>query len=289
MPIHTKAKVRCRSKEVGEVSRLIVSQTARRITHFVVQTAEGEVVVPLDHGVTVDPDQGVHLDMDPEHLKTLPRFRREEYKEVEASELIPFAEPFPGETVTAVPPAERDITRRRFFGQLGALLGAIPALALVYPIFKYIKYPMYQGFNNQWIPIGKVDQLTQVDVPQLIKFTKVTQEAYMTNRVEKSHWVVKASPGLLSEVYQVEENRVFRSNEGKVIWENRDVDVIVYSGKCPHLGCAYRWESGQKQFLCPCHLSAFRLDGVVTGGPAPRRLDTLPVKVEQGEIKIIVA
>ena len=289
MPIRTKAKVRCLDGEAGEVSRLIVSQTAREITHFVVQTAEGEVVVPLDERVSVRPTDVVNLDVYADHLKKLPAFHREDYKEVELAELVPHVDAFPGEALTTVPPAERDISRRRFFGRLGALLGTIPALALVYPIYKYIRYPMYQGLDNRWIPIGTMDRLAQVDVPRLIRFPKVTQEAYMTNRVEKAHWGIRASASLLSRVFQEEGNRVFKDEAGQTIWENKDVDVIVYSGKCPHLGCAYRWEPPRNRFVCPCHISVFLLDGVVVSGPAPRRLDTLPVKVEGKTIKIIDA
>ena len=52
-----------------------------------------------------------------------------------------------------------------------------------------------------------------------------------------------------------------------------DQNVIAYTPACTHLGCAYHWDEQQKYFLCPCHTSAFSLDGKVIMGPAPRPLD----------------
>ncbi len=57
----------------------------------------------------------------------------------------------------------------------------------------------------------------------------------------------------------------------------------VYNGRCTHLGCNYALDQEKKVFRCPCHTGFFDLkSGAVLGGPPPRPLDTLPVKVEDG-------
>jgi menaquinol-cytochrome c reductase iron-sulfur subunit len=56
----------------------------------------------------------------------------------------------------------------------------------------------------------------------------------------------------------------------------------IYSPVCPHLGCNYVWNPTRGRFECPCHASVFALDGRVLSGPAPRPLDTLAFKVEDG-------
>jgi rieske iron-sulfur protein len=66
--------------------------------------------------------------------------------------------------------------------------------------------------------------------------------------------------------------------------------VVVYSAFCTHQGCPVSmWEPKNNSLLCSCHASQFdpRDGGAVVGGPAPRRLATLPVKVEDG--KVVVA
>jgi len=61
--------------------------------------------------------------------------------------------------------------------------------------------------------------------------------------------------------------------------------IVAYSGVCTHAGCDVTlWTPETKRFRCPCHESEFdpRDGGHVIGGPAPRRLPTLPVKVVDG-------
>ena len=63
--------------------------------------------------------------------------------------------------------------------------------------------------------------------------------------------------------------------------------VVAYSGVCTHAGCDVTlWQSETRRFRCPCHESEFdpRDRGRVVGGPAPRRLPRLPVKVVDGAI-----
>ena len=41
---------------------------------------------------------------------------------------------------------------------------------------------------------------------------------------------------------------------------------------CTHEGCVIDYAAGNPPITCPCHGSAFTLDGVVVGGPANRSL-----------------
>jgi rieske iron-sulfur protein len=63
--------------------------------------------------------------------------------------------------------------------------------------------------------------------------------------------------------------------------------IVAYSGVCTHAGCDVTvWQTVTRRFRCPCHESEFdpRDSGRVVGGPAPRRLPRLPVKVVDGVI-----
>jgi Rieske Fe-S protein len=61
--------------------------------------------------------------------------------------------------------------------------------------------------------------------------------------------------------------------------------IMAYSAICTHEGCEVTdWHEQTKTLECPCHLSQFDpKDGArVIGGPAPRRLPTLPLKIANG-------
>lgn len=66
----------------------------------------------------------------------------------------------------------------------------------------------------------------------------------------------------------------------------REGALHAYSTVCPHLGCAVDYDPESKKFKCPCHRSAFALDGTVEAGPSPRPLDALEVKEEDGLVTI---
>lgn len=63
-------------------------------------------------------------------------------------------------------------------------------------------------------------------------------------------------------------------------------EVEALSSICPHLGCAVDFDARDNVFKCPCHRSAFAADGAKLSGPSKRGLDPLPVKVEDGRVKI---
>jgi menaquinol-cytochrome c reductase iron-sulfur subunit len=91
-----------------------------------------------------------------------------------------------------------------------------------------------------------------------MNFFARAEDAYRHETTVHSVWVVKRSPD----------------------------EVTVFSPICTHLGCYFKWDAGTGHFECPCHGSVFSMDGKVLGGPAPRPLDTLPAKIENGVLLI---
>jgi menaquinol-cytochrome c reductase iron-sulfur subunit len=63
-------------------------------------------------------------------------------------------------------------------------------------------------------------------------------------------------------------------------------EVQALSSVCPHLGCAVDFDAEAKVFKCPCHRSAFDVNGEKVSGPSKRGLDPLPVQVDQGRVKV---
>lgn len=70
----------------------------------------------------------------------------------------------------------------------------------------------------------------------------------------------------------------------------RAVDgVAAYSAICTHQGCEVAsWDAQSKTLWCPCHDSKYdpRENGRVVGGPAPKRLAALPLKVVDGVLTV---
>ena len=67
-----------------------------------------------------------------------------------------------------------------------------------------------------------------------------------------------------------------------------DGGFIALSLRCTHLGCSVEWEEDKKRFICPCHSSAFAMNGDVQNPPAPKALDYYPILIEKGVIKVDV-
>lgn len=292
-----KSKVRCTDREVGEVTRVIVDPLSKEISHIVVGgngAGRLERQIPTDQLQKVTDDL-VDLGVASSELERFPVFNREGYvttHEVEIAHLEENLHVEPGEVLVPVPELERNVKRRTFFSALTNAIGALIALPLVFPVLKYLMKPMYAPFDNSWINVGNASKIKAENVGVQYKFKRKTKEAFMPEaEIDKNVWVIKATPDVLQQVYKGKDME-FRDHAGRTIWTNKhDFPYVAYSGKCPHLGCGYKWRTHKtlgQVFLCPCHLSIYDASGKVLDGPAPRPLDVLPIRVAaNGAIEII--
>jgi menaquinol-cytochrome c reductase iron-sulfur subunit len=144
-----------------------------------------------------------------------------------------------------------ETTRREFFGRaIGTIIGLI-GIGLSVPLLGYAIFPTLKKREESWSEVGTVDELA-VNRPKEFEVVYSVKSGWMTSDSVRSVWA-------------------FRTPDG---------EVVAYSPICPHLGCGYRWESERGEFLCPCHNSVFDLSGRVLAGPAPRPLDTLPIRLD---------
>jgi cytochrome b6-f complex iron-sulfur subunit len=61
-------------------------------------------------------------------------------------------------------------------------------------------------------------------------------------------------------------------------------DLVALSAVCTHLGCTVGFNSSAQIFHCPCHGGKYDRDGNVIGGPPPKPLERLNVRVEDDKI-----
>lgn len=133
-------------------------------------------------------------------------------------------------------------------GFFSAVLAGVPALrAFLSPTFRHKR-------AEKWIRLGEVDQFDP-EVPTKVDFVDTVRDAWVEARRLRSVWIY--------------------TDDGE--------RFTVYNGRCTHLGCIYSYDEAQQVFRCPCHTGFFDVkSGNVLGGPPPRALDTLAVKVEDG-------
>jgi menaquinol-cytochrome c reductase iron-sulfur subunit len=67
---------------------------------------------------------------------------------------------------------------------------------------------------------------------------------------------------------------------------SEDGPIKAFSTICPHLGCGIDFDEKRGKFECPCHDSAFDLDGRCLGGPSPRSLDELETRIEGRDVLV---
>jgi nitrite reductase/ring-hydroxylating ferredoxin subunit len=101
---------------------------------------------------------------------------------------------------------------------------------------------------------------------------------------------VDARTGTLRDGSRLNQILLVRFSSGDLSEETRGRSgngIVAYSGVCTHAGCDVTlWKAEVRRFRCPCHESEFDpRDGArVVGGPAPRRLPALAVKIADGAL-----
>ena len=75
--------------------------------------------------------------------------------------------------------------------------------------------------------------------------------------------------------------------DGRFFLVNSPQGILALYQACTHLDCLLYWDEESREFVCPCHASAFNLYGDYLRGPAPRGMDRFPVQVFDQENNLI--
>ena len=130
--------------------------------------------------------------------------------------------------------------------------------------------------NKIWIGIGAIASIEVLGISINFLFHSSKKE-----KKDLSSFVVA---GLVEDF---KPNSVTSFRSGKFYLSRlQDGGFIAMSLKCSHLGCSVLWNEEKNKFICPCHASTFDLVGNVINPPAPRPLDTFPVIIEEGIVKV---
>jgi menaquinol-cytochrome c reductase iron-sulfur subunit len=150
-----------------------------------------------------------------------------------------------------------DSPRRSFLKKVVGILSTPLFVFLGWPFVQNVVGTIYRIPKAFFAKIGPLDSFPTGE-PVLPKYRSEVTNAYIRSDLLRDVWVIRHS----------------------------DTEVTVFSPICPHLGCRYNWYPQARKFICPCHGSVFSIEGKVLGGPAPRGLDTLSWKIENGDLYI---
>jgi menaquinol-cytochrome c reductase iron-sulfur subunit len=146
-------------------------------------------------------------------------------------------------------------TRRTFLKMLIMVITFFTSLILGIPFVRSLIVSKSSEAKQVWHRVAEINSLPE-GRPIKLNFFARFEDAYRYESAMHSVWAVKHS----------------------------ESDITVYYPICTHLGCYYKWNAGTGHFECPCHGSIFSVDGKVLGGPAPRTLDTLPARIDNGAL-----
>lgn len=63
-------------------------------------------------------------------------------------------------------------------------------------------------------------------------------------------------------------------------------EVFAINPECTHKKCQVAYKAALRGLACKCHKSAFKMDGTVVSGPAPRPLQTFPAQLRGDQVVI---
>ena len=153
-----------------------------------------------------------------------------------------------------------DQSKRNFMAVFACFIGSLIGIAVAFPVIGFLFHPLrkktvYSG--RDFIKVGNINDINAVNPRKTtIRSSKTDGWNRFDNIVLGAVWLIKKG----------------------------DNEIVAFSSVCPHLGCGIDWSQKKRQFICPCHVSVFDINGNVLSGPSPRQMDVLDTKIENGEI-----
>jgi len=154
---------------------------------------------------------------------------------------------------------EGSVTRRSFLGVLLGFGTVVMGAALSVPLLRFALHPLLTKTTEiGWSDVGKVDEFASLTAPAKRLIRVEQRDAWRRIISEKAIYVLPPKNGTMR----------------------------ILSPICPHLGCSIPWNETKQEFICPCHVAVFAMDGAKISGPAPRSMDDLESKIENGMLKV---
>ncbi|MCI0744532.1 MAG: Rieske 2Fe-2S domain-containing protein [Verrucomicrobia subdivision 3 bacterium] len=156
--------------------------------------------------------------------------------------------------LTPLNPQRRGFIKRFSAGLIGGVLGLVPFLSGLAVLFDPLRR---KSAGASAIHVASLSAIPEDGTPR--KFSVLASRADAWNK----------SP-------QTPIGAVYLRRTGPKT-------VKAFNVVCPHAGCFVEFVAARKSYYCPCHRSAFALDGAIaSASPAKRGLDELEVEIRNG-------
>ncbi len=135
-------------------------------------------------------------------------------------------------------------------------------------------------FNKIWAGLGMLAGFNLI----ILVGGFLAQCRRLTKKIELNNFVE------VGNVDEIKPNSVISMRKSRFYLSRlADGGFIAVSTRCSHLACVVEWEADKNKFFCPCHSSAFNINGNVINPPAPRALDYYPVIIKNGVVIVNIA
>lgn len=188
------------------------------------------------------------------------------------------------------PGTPEEISRRTFMANATLAIGGVVGLVLAVPIVGSLIPQAGSGAKGAWAPLSK-DEFTQLQSatakPVKLEFTLKSKDSYLPEQSSGEYvWGIKvASPDVFMKDRTDLAKPTLPYADGQ--YDVVNMNFVIMSPICPHLGCRPVWNDSANRFQCPCHGSQFSLQGEHLAGPAPRGMDPLPFREQSGTAQVM--
>lgn len=186
------------------------------------------------------------------------------------------------------PGTAEEISRRTFMANATLSVGGIIGLGLAIPIIGSL-IPQGGSSKGVWTALTADEVKSLQDAtnkPVKLEFTFKVKDSYLPEQSTGEYvWGIKVTDPAKFAAARPDLKMSLPYFDGS--YDVVNMNFVIFSPICPHLGCQPVWNDGASRFQCPCHGSQFGLDGEHLAGPAPRGLDPLPLEEKSGTASIM--
>lgn len=150
------------------------------------------------------------------------------------------------------------LSRRRFLTRISLALSGLAGAVVSVPIIAYLLSPLLRPAPDQWLDVGLTDNF-QVGSTVEVAYDDPSPLPWAGQTASTAIWLRR----------------------------NSETDFTAFGLNCTHLGCPVNWRPEANLFLCPCHGGVYYSDGSVAGGPPPRALSRLSVRVVDNRVQVL--